>query len=74
MWVLGGVLAAAVTSVYFDKIVECLTRTEKLAHAAIPAILAVALLWNVIQKIAGDRPRNQDQRNPTSKQRLSYKK
>jgi uncharacterized membrane protein required for colicin V production len=44
-----------VTSTYYAQAVECLGRMEKLAHAAIPACLAVALLYHVILNILGKK-------------------
>jgi len=41
-----------VISIYYSQAIEFLTRVEKLAHVAIPAALAVGLLYRVIKNIA----------------------
>ena len=47
-----GIAAAiVVTSRYYAQALECLARLEKLAHAAIPAALALTLLYQVLKSI-----------------------
>ena len=43
-----------VTTRYYAEAVEWLARLEKLAHAAIPAVLAVALLYRVLKLLEGE--------------------
>jgi hypothetical protein len=43
--------AIIVTNKYYAQAVECLARLEKLAHAAIPTALALALLYHVLKNI-----------------------
>ena len=53
----GGVAAAiVVTNIYYAQAVECLARLENLAHLAIPTILAIALVYHVIQNSMGKKP------------------
>ena len=41
-----------VISVYYSQATEFLMRVEKLAHVAIPAALAVGLLYRIVKNIA----------------------
>lgn len=52
----GGAAAIVLTNTYYAQTVECLARIEKVAHAAIPAILAVALVYHVVQTSLGRKP------------------
>ena len=45
--------AVVVTNKYYAQAVECMARLEKLAHAAIPAILSVLLVYHVIRNSMG---------------------
>jgi hypothetical protein len=51
----GVATAIVVTNIYYAQAVECLERLEKLAHAAIPAILAISLVYHVIQNSMGKK-------------------
>jgi hypothetical protein len=51
--VAGIAAAIVVTNIYYNQAVECLERMEKLAHLAIPTILALVLVYHVIQNGLG---------------------
>jgi hypothetical protein len=49
---LAGVTAAIViANRYYTQALECLDRIQKLSHAAVPAVLAIAVLYEVIRII-----------------------
>jgi hypothetical protein len=57
MLAVAGVAAAIiVTNIYYAQAVVCLTRLESLAHLAIPTILAIVLVYHVIQNSLGKKP------------------
>jgi hypothetical protein len=43
------------TTTYYGQAVEWLARLEKLAHAAVPTVLAVALLYRVLKIVRDDQ-------------------
>jgi hypothetical protein len=47
----GVAVAIIVTNRFYAEVLECLTRVVKIVDAAIPAILAVALLYHIIRNI-----------------------
>lgn len=47
----GTALVMVVADKYYAPAVECLAHVERLAHAAVPAILALALVYHVIRDI-----------------------
>ena len=51
---IAGIIVA--TNIYYAETLNFLERLRELAHAAIPAILAVALLYHVVKNVLGEKP------------------
>jgi hypothetical protein len=60
--VAGITAAIVVTNIYYAQAVECLARMENLAHLAIPTILALVLVYHVIQNSLGKNQKDKDKK------------
>jgi hypothetical protein len=54
--------AVVVTNFYYAQAVQCLKRLEDLAHLAIPTILALVLVYHVIQNTVGKNNKDKNQK------------
>ena len=60
--VAGVAAAIVVTNFYYAQAVQCLNRLEDLAHLAIPTVLALVLVYHVIQNSLGKRQNDNDKK------------
>jgi hypothetical protein len=51
-WVIGGACVALAANHFYHPLLVMFTRLDELAHAGVPAIWAIALLWQVARTAA----------------------